>query len=330
MPQAFDVVQARAAYLRTDELIAALAALQHGVVGFAQLIALGVSREAIRHRVATGRLHRLYRGVYAVGHTVRTIRGRYTAAVLACGDGAVLSHRAAAAHLSIRRSSVIEVTTPVARRARKGIRLHTARLEPDEHELVDGIPTTTTARTLLDLAAILTKDQLEAALAEADYLQRTSFTSLAALAERYPRRAGTAAIRALIAKQRHHRTRTQMERDYLTFCDGHGIPRPDEMNVCRTIHGRLIEADAVYVDERVIIELDGGSHMTRRRFHGDRSRDRANLVDGWPTVRVTDRHLDHERAELAADLAALLAARASRATVEKSPPRGILPRGLRT
>jgi very-short-patch-repair endonuclease len=106
-----------------------------------------------------------------------------------------------------------------------------------------------------------------------------------------------------------------MEADFLAFLDAERLPRP-LTNVARTIHGRWIEADAVYPEQRLIVELDGGSHRTERRFHTDRSRDRANLVDGWRTIRITPRHLYRERRELVADLRALL---------PQSPPRALRP-----
>lgn len=135
--------------------MAAVAARQHGVVSRAQLLAIGLGSRAVESRLAAGRLHATYRGVYAVGHARVTMRARWMAAVLASGLAAVLSHRAAAALQNIRRSEAIEVTTPQHRRARTGILLHQARLAPDGITTVDGIPVTTVFRTLIDLAAVL-------------------------------------------------------------------------------------------------------------------------------------------------------------------------------
>jgi very-short-patch-repair endonuclease len=175
----------------------------------------------------------------------------------------------------------------------------------DEREIVDGIPTTSVARTLLDLATILEPQALEAAFNEAQYRRLTSPTSLAALLDRHPRTKNRATLRRLLARKCLTRTRTEMEADFLAFCDDRGLPRP-EMNVARLLRGRWIEADGLYADPGVLIELDGGSHMTTERFHSDRSRDRANLVEGLPTVRVTPRHLREEADELAADLLQLI------------------------
>ena len=98
-----------------------------------------------------------------------------------------------------------------------------------------------------------------------------------------------------------------MEADYLAFCDEFKIRRPDATQVIATRNGRTTRADCIYREPQLIVELDGGSHKTDERFDGDRKRDRRNLVAGWPTVRVTPKHLYIERAELAADLLALMA-----------------------
>ncbi len=228
------------------------------------------------------------------------------AAVLAAGDGAVLSHGSAAALWGLRRASgLIDVTTPIPRRRRARLRLHASALAADEVTHFHGIPTTTVARTILDLAAVLAPQQLEACLHEAEYQRLSSPTSLAVLLARHRRRRGNAsARRALAHGPGRYRTRTEMEADFLALLDAHGLPRPDT-NVSRTIHGRRIEADGVWVEHGLIVELDGGSHGTARRFESDRSRDRANLADGWRTIRVTGRHL-REGGELVADLRRLL------------------------
>ena len=266
-----------------------------------QLLALDASREQIQSRLRAGRLRPMARGVYAVGHEALTRRSRWMAAVLAAGPGAVLSHRSAGALYDIcREGPRIEVI------ARRGRRL---QIERDEWQILDGIPVTTPARTLFDLAAVLKPEHLERAFNQAEYHRLTSPVPLGALLQRHPRRPGAKALRKLIAERVRHRTRTEMEADFLAFLDEERLPRPDATNVCRTIRGRDIEADAVYLRHRIIIELDGGSHTTYARFHGDRSRDRSNLVDDWRTVRVTNRHLDvpRERQELSADLRKLVA-----------------------
>lgn len=300
----FDVVPhigAQVGCSSLDRVIGALAERQHGVVSRRELIATGAGRRAIQHRLDAGRLRPLYRGVYAVGHRVLTSEGRWMAAILASGAGAVLSHRTAAALWGLRRTSLLEITTPIARRRRPGIRLHAAALAGDEVTTHRGIPVTTVARTIFDLAASQPPQRIEALVAEADYRRLTSPTSLGALLSRYPRRRGTRTVRIALGRA-PQRTRTEMEADFLAFLDAHALPRP-LMNVARTLRGRWIEADAVYPQAKLIVELDGGSHRTERRFHGDRERDRAHLAEGWRTIRVTQRHLGEG---LATDLRTLL------------------------
>jgi predicted transcriptional regulator of viral defense system len=143
-----------------DAQIAALATAQHGVVTRRQLKGFGLSPGGIEKRVASGRLHRIHRGVYAVGHPVLGSHGRRLAAVLTCGPHALLSYASAAALWAIRASAavLVDVTVPGsgARPRRPGLRIHRARgLGPDERTVHHGIPVTTPERTLLDLAAVL-------------------------------------------------------------------------------------------------------------------------------------------------------------------------------
>ncbi|HEY3020607.1 MAG TPA: type IV toxin-antitoxin system AbiEi family antitoxin domain-containing protein, partial [Solirubrobacteraceae bacterium] len=180
-----------------DAAVAALAERQHGVAARWQLLALGIGAGAIKYRLASGRLHEIHRGVYAVGHRVLSMRGRWMAAVLAAGRGAVLSHRAAAALWGIRGGTAVEVTSERHCR-RAGLLVHRATLPPDEVTTRAGIPVTTVARTLLDLAAVLPRHDVESAFHEAEYQQRTDLTSLDALVARYRGQRGTATIREIL------------------------------------------------------------------------------------------------------------------------------------
>ncbi len=151
--------------------IARLAARQHGIVSRSQLLGVGAGPRQIDRLVNARQLHPIHRGVYAVGHRLLTPEGRWAAAVLAGGDGAVLSHESAAINWQLlnRYPVLPSVTAPVKGRRRRGIAHHAARLPADERTDRDGIPTTTVARTLFDLAGIISADRLERALAEAEY-----------------------------------------------------------------------------------------------------------------------------------------------------------------
>jgi Transcriptional regulator, AbiEi antitoxin len=272
-----------------DAAIAALAVRQHGVVARRQLVALGLGRRAIGHRLEQGRLHRVHRGVYAVGHPLLTRHGRWLAAVLAV-EGAVLSHRAAGSLWGIRPSDLIEVTAGRAVRPRAGIRIREATLRADEVCTHEGILVTTPARTLLDLAAILNARDLERAANEAEVRRLASPTSLDALVARYPGRPGTPAVKELLATQRigANITKEELEHRFLAFLDERGIPRP-QTNADLALHdGTWIKPDCLWRQAKLIVELDGGAtHHTRRAFERDRARDRKAVVSGHRVIRIT-------------------------------------------
>jgi very-short-patch-repair endonuclease len=292
-----------------DARIAAIAARQHGVVARRQLIGIGLGKHAIDHRVAIGRLHGLYRGVYIVGHPTLSVESKWMAAVLACGSGAVLSYRSAATLWGIRRTtrSLIEVTARRGRHPRPGIQLHQDRLQDSEITVRDCIPVTTPMRTLLDLAAVLDRHQLERSVNEAEVLRCLDVLTLERLLRRYPNRAGIAVLRRLLAARTTGITRSELENLFLGFLDRYSLPAPD-LNFPLQLGNDWIEVDCVWRDERVIVELDGHrTHGTRAAFERDRKRDRALQAKGWRVVRVTWRQLRDEPDSLAADLRRLLA-----------------------
>ena len=291
-----------------DQIIAELAARQHGVVARGQLLAAGVGRRAIDGRIARGLLHPLHRGVFAVGHRRVSRDGWWMAAVLAGGERAVLSHRSAAALWRMRDTGrTPEVTVARHRGSRPGVQYHEAVLPPDELTVERGIPVTTPARTLLDLATIVTHAQLEHAFHEAEVLRLTSPTSLDALLERYAGRRGTQAIKRLLVD--HHKNgqavpTSVLERRFLGLLGAQNLPRPTINPL--SDHGEL---DARWHDQRLIVECDGfATHGTREAFERDRAKDRALQVAGWRVVRITWRQLTDDPDTIAAQLKALLAA----------------------
>ena len=283
-----------------DARIAAVAASQHGVIGHSQLAALGLSRESIQRRVRSGRLHRIHQGVYAVGHKRLTQRGRWMAAVLAGGEDAALSHRSAATLWGLLPASArIHVATPRDLRNRDGIKFHSQSLQLDEVTTHDGIPVTTVARTLLDIAAT-DPDQLERAFNEAEYRRLWDATGIRELLVRYPHRAGTPALRALVPTGI---TREELEHRFHALVEEHDLPRPLR-NQPLTIGSRTFYPDAMWPDAHLIVELDSRqAHDTTSRFPSDRERDRLLAIASWTVVRVTSMHLTPQ---LAADLDALL------------------------
>jgi very-short-patch-repair endonuclease len=284
-----------------DAAIATLAGRQHGVVARRQLLALGLGAKAIDHRVQSGRLHLLHRGVYAVGHRRVTREGRWMAAVLAAGPRAVLSHRSAAALWGIRPTARrrVEVTTAKRLHPREDLHPHCAVLPPDEITTHEGIPVTTPARTLLDLAAVVPRNQLDRALNEAEIRR---LQGPAELLDRHPAARGTKALRTLLLDARRSH-RAPSEAEFLDFVRAHDLPLP-ETNVI--VEG--YEADALWRGAKLIVELDGFvTHGTRRAFVRDRRRDLTLTARGWRSVRVTDDQLARP-ADLAAELLSSLSA----------------------
>jgi hypothetical protein len=291
-----------------------------------QLRGLGLSASSVRDRVGTGRLHRLYRGVYAVGHPIVSQKGRWMAAVRACGPGAVLSHRDAAALLDLRRNARarFEVTVPRrSRRSRPGIQIHRPRhLHPDDVTVIDEIPCTTVARTLIDLAEVVGSAEVERAIERAEKLQIFDLRAVQACINRAPSRRGARLVTSLLALYRPESafTRSDLEKAFLAICDAAGIPRPS-VNTWVEYDGTGGEIDFVWPDAKVAIEVDGWEdHGNRFAFERDRERDRRLRLDGWRVERFTWRQLFFDPEEVERTLRALLPGQAaSSATTSLTP-----------
>jgi very-short-patch-repair endonuclease len=290
----------------TDVAIAALAAAQHGVVARRQLLQLGLSNELVDHRIRGERLHRLHQGVFALGHPVLTIEGRWMAAVLAGGAGAVLSHAMAAAAWGLRPigAGAIHITVPghAGRKRRAGFRIHrSTTLEPRDRTTHRGIPITAAARTILDLATILKGRPLEQALDRAEQLRLVDFADLGP----QPGRPGSPSLQATLSRFTAGAfvTRSEMEERFLALCDDHGLPRP---NVNTRIEGE--EVDFVWRDARLIVEVDGYAyHRSPSAFEADRERDVILVLAGWQVLRFTWTQLTRRPAWVARAVAKRLA-----------------------
>lgn len=299
----------------TDWAIARLATRQHGVVSRRQLLAGGATRWAIEWRIASGRLHVVHRGVYRVGHRAPGKRAREMAAVLACGPGAVVSHRTAGRMWELLAGGEPDVIDVTVRRSRApnrpGIRTRrTEALDDGDISLLDRIPITSPARTLLDLAAVLRPHMLERVLAEAQVRRLVDRRSIAAQLDRNPRRPGTRALRALVELERGPAlTRSEAERRMLRLLRAAELPQP----VVNARVGRY-EVDFLWREQRVVLEVDGYAyHSNRRAFERDRERDAALAARGYTVLRVTWRQLVEAPHAAVARLAAALAARTAAA-----------------
>lgn len=280
---------------------------QHGVVEHSQLLRIGLGRGAIAWRVRHGRLHRVYRGVYSLSPpSLLSVRGRWMAATLSFG--AVLSHRDGGRLWSILRTagSWIDVTVAGAsRRSRDGIRVHRVRhLDPRDWGHIEGIPVTSLARTLLDLAEVLPPRQLERAIEEAERLRVLDMSAIDELLARSPGRRGRRALAEAVGEVHPEAThgKSDLEALFIALCREAGLPAP-AINV--VVEG--YEVDAHWPGTPVIVELDSWDfHRTRAAFERDRARDLALKKAEYVVVRLTWRQLTRDRAEVTTTLRALL------------------------
>jgi hypothetical protein len=242
-----------------------------------------------------------------LGHDAITIRGRLIAAVLASGEGAVLSHRSATALWGIWGSGAgdVHVTVPRKTRSQRSIHRHFGALPVDEVTIRDGIPVTSAARSVLDLAADKGEAAAESALREMEYLGIYGPVSIPTLLVRHPHHKGTPLVRTCLARLRDDpggRIRSPLEELFLPFLDAHHIPRP-RLNPLLSIGDERFQVDCLWPDARLIGELDGfASHGTQRAMRADRKRDRQLLAANYRVVRIVRSQLSSEPLQIAADL----------------------------
>jgi very-short-patch-repair endonuclease len=276
-----------------DHAIAQLAWRQWGVVTRKQLRRLGLSDDEIDYRIAVGRLRLIHRGVYGVGHHRLAPEGIWLAAVYAGGEEAVLSHRSAARHWGLLPwDGQIEVTAPTVRRKRPGVHYCHSSVESFHRTEHRGIPVTTLARTIFDLGAV-DAHRVPKAIEQADVLQLLDVRELQHLVDEHPRRPGTSAVRTALARAAawHGITRSELEERFRNLVVNAELPMP-VLNCRIDLDSMVIEADAVWREQRVLVELDGYAfHRTSAAFERDRARDRAAVAAGWRVIRITWRQL---------------------------------------
>lgn len=292
--------------------MAQVANRQHGVVSMEQLLHCGIAERAVHHRVGSGRLHRVHQGVYAVGYSLLTDEGRWMAAVLGCGSGAVLSHRSAAALWGLRDDDrrSIDVTAPNRRgRIPAGIDAHRhGSLASADRTTCRGIPCTSVERTLLDLASVLPVWGLRKALAEAEVLRIVDLAALRTLIRRSRGRRGVARLRLLLDEldPATKRTRSELERLFLRMCTQGKLPRP-EVNARLSVEDDHVEADFLWREFGLIVEADSRRfHDTNSAFDHDRRREQRLQLAGWRVSRCTWWQVESEPRRLATTIRALL------------------------
>jgi very-short-patch-repair endonuclease len=304
--------------VRPHGQLASVAARQHGVVSQCQLSELGYSEGSVLKAALSGRLHRVHRGVYAVGHPGLTRAGRCLAAVLACGDGALLSHKSAAWlwGLGLEFSAEPEITTPIRGHARAGMQLHHSTiLEEADCAIEDGVPVTAVPRTLLDVAATMPSRSLAHIAERAQLRGLLDLGAADDLLSRAGRHRGRKPLRkALSLYLDPAMTRSATERAFLALVKRTGLPRPS-MNHFLAGH----EIDAYWEAERFAVEIDGYStHRSRAAFERDPVRIEQLKLAGIDTIRITARRIERDPESVANSLRALLGQR-RRALGQSSP-----------
>jgi very-short-patch-repair endonuclease len=281
----------------------ALARRQHGVLARRQLLELGFTRRAIAHRVASGRLHPVAAGVYAVGRPQLTRKGRWMAAVLACGDGAVLSHGSAAALWNIGPERRDESEVTVRRRVwprHPEVKVRARPALPDaditSHE---GIPVTTPARTILDRAATLEANAVERHVNEADQLELIDPEELRAWVDAHPGEPGARPLRRILDEATFLLSDTELEVLFRPLARAAGLSQPLSKQKVNSY-----EVDFWWPDLGLVVETDGFRyHRTAFKQRKDLERDQAHVAAGLVPLRFSHWQVKHAPAHVRATLA---------------------------
>jgi very-short-patch-repair endonuclease len=270
-----------------------LAARQHGVITRRQLLEFGLSAQSIQHRIVKGRLHRVDKGVYAVGRPEVNRHGRWMAAVLACGPKAALSHATAAALWGVHSSSgAIEVSLrSSSARRRAGVRVYRRPTLPSSDIAVrDGIPVTGIVRTLIDLSLCLDRSRMERAINEADRLDLIDPEALAEALDAYRGQRGPGKLRKILDRRSFRLTDSELEWRLLKLIDAAGLPMP--------VTGKRLngfKVDFYWPPLGLVVETDGlRYHRTPAQQARDRLRDQAHVAAGMTPLRLTHEQVRFE------------------------------------
>jgi very-short-patch-repair endonuclease len=281
-----------------DAVIWALVRRQHGTIARRQLLSLGLSPRQIERRIASGRLHPVWRGVYAVGRPLLDRRGRWMAAVLACGPDATLSHGSAAALWGFGSESagMIEVSVPSGRRSRlRGIQVHRrAEAVLGDVAVHEELPLTSPMRTLIDQATQLRPMQLERAVNEADKLDRVRADALHASLDDYRGQPGVAQLRKLLDPLTFRLSDSELEQLMRPLARAVGLPIPETKT---WVNG--YEVDFFWPDLGIVVETDGlRYHRTASQQKRGLERDQAHMAAGmWP-LRFSHWQVKHDPAHV--------------------------------
>lgn len=271
--------------------MAALAAAQFGVISLAQLRALGLSERGVRNAVAAGRLHRVHRGVYAVGRADLTSEGHWMAAILTCGEGAVLSYVTAAAHFGIRPSAASQIDVTIPRAApvsRRKLRVHRhPDLTSADVTTHEGLPVTNVSRTLLDLASILRRSEVARACDQAAILRLYDQREMDDVLLRSRGRKGVRLLRQVLAEGDlgENVPMSPLEEGFLSLVLEAGLPKPG-INRWLRLGDHYLRVDFIWYEDRLVVETDGARYHSTG-FARLRDQERDCLLDnyGWNHAR---------------------------------------------
>jgi hypothetical protein len=285
-----------------EEILGRIARRQHGVVTRKQLLDAGISKEEIRRRIRKGTLLVVHRGVYRVGHKAPSIEARYHAAVLACGEGAVLSGQAAGYLWGLLKGTAPppEVTAPTNRKV-KGVRTRRARRRETEATTRYGVPITTVPRTLVDLSSLLQLEDLARACHEAGVLHRTTPRQVQQVLTKRPNTPGAKQLTKVMHGDVHV-TLSALERRFLERLDEASLPHP---LTNKSADGRRV--DCRWPEHKLTVELDSYRfHNSRHAWEQDRRREREAHARGDDFRRYTPYDVFDAPEQMLAELRGLL------------------------
>src|SRR3954463_2524134 len=291
-----------------------LAKAQHWAIARVQLLALGFTAADIRHRLAKGRLHPIWPGIYAVDRPDLTQEGRFSAAVLACGAGAVLSHLSAAILWGLirLRARMIEVSVPLDRNPRrKGIKVHRRKIiDPTRHM---GIPVTTPTQTLLDLSLRLNGEQYERAVNEAANRDLIDPEELRAALETLGPQPGIRPLRRLLDRDTYVVTDTELEQRFVPIARRAGLPKPESQ---AHLSGRRV--DFYFHELGIVVEANSlRFHRTPSQQANDARRSQAHVMAGLLPIPFTHHQITYGAREVEGTLRAAVDSRPSRSSMER-------------
>lgn len=288
--------KARESSRRRSRSAWALARRQHSVVAHRQLLALGFSPQAVRHRLANGRLHRVHRGVYAVGRPDLSREGRWMAAILCCGEGAMLSHESAAALWGLGPVDPRPIEVTIRRRGRHrraGLRVRSRPALPATDVTSSRrIPVTTPARTLLDQAIQLGRLDLERQVNEADARDRIDPESLRAYLDGRTGEPGVRPLRVLLDRATFRLSDSRLEQLFRPLALAAGLPQPQTKQRLNSF-----EVDFYWPDLGLVVEADSlRHHRTALKQKRDLLRDQTHVSRGLVALRVSHHQVRYEPA----------------------------------